>query len=327
MSGRSSRRWVIGVGFPLSGVFLWLALRKVNWPELGTAFSSIQYLPVSGCIGALFLSIILRGARWRVIAQAPASVNHNFLRATNLGLLANMLFPARAGEVIRVVALSRLLHSTVPRPLASALIDRLVDVFMLIVSASVLFWLLPVGPLLKKWFIVLLILALLITALIILFARSSGWGEALAARLARRWLQRWALQPEVFIAELRLEFRQLLGSWLSLRLLILAIAVLCADYCAVFTLVLAFGLTLPLAAPLLLWVFLLAGSTLPSAPGYVGVYQAAAVWALSFYSVSPAMAVAIATVFQIANLSIVLVIAGPDIPKIVRRVLLVKKPA
>jgi len=326
----SKRSWrhqfAIGCGFLLSALFLWLALRKVDWRDLGAAFASINYFPVLGCVGALSLSIVLRAVRWRVIAQSPASEHRNFLRATNLGLLTNLLFPARAGEVIRVVTLARLLHSSFPRPLASALIDRLVDVFVLIVSASVLFWFLPIATFLDKWFTIFLIVAGIAVVLIILFARNSGWGEALGARLAKRWLRRWSVQPEIFLAELRLEFRRMLGGWLSVKLVVLAALVLCADYGAILTLLLAFGLLLPLEAPLLLWVFLSAGSALPSAPGYVGVYQVATIWALSLFSVSASMSVAIATVLQVATLVVALIIAGPGALSIFKRMLFVRNP-
>ena len=321
------RQLVIGGGFLLSAVFLFLALRKVDWQALATAFASIRYLPVLGCTAALLLSITLRAVRWRVIAQSPGSAYNHFLRAANLGLLTNLLLPARAGEIIRVVTLSRLSHVPFSRPLASALIDRLMDVFVLIASAGFLFWLLPIGELIKKWFIVLVFLAIITTALVFLFARGTGWGGTLGARLLKRWLKRWGLQPEVFLAELRLEFRRVLGGWLSMELLLAMALVLCADYCAILTLLLAFGLSLPFKAPLLLWVFLSAGSALPSAPGYTGIYQLATIWALSFFSVSASLSVAIATVLQIATLAVALAVAGPDTLMIFRRMLFVKNSA
>jgi hypothetical protein len=77
----------------------------------------------------------------------------------------------------------------------------------------------------------------------------------------------------------------LLGSWLSIELILLAILILCADCGGIAAVLQAFNLSLPFEAPLLLLVFLAAGSALPSAPSYVGVYQVASVWALSIYSV------------------------------------------
>ena len=327
----SRRNWrhqaAIGAGFVLSALFLWLALRQVDGESLGDAFAALRYTPVMVCAGALSIGIMLRAVRWRVIAGFPKTEQHNFSRATNLGVLTNLIFPGRAGEFVRVITLAKLSRSSLPAPLASALIDRLVDVFVLLASASILYWLFPISALLEKWLTVFLVMGCVITLLIVLYARSSGIGEVLIARFAKRWLQRWPLKPEAFLAELRDEFRRLLVSWLSFELVFLAVLILCADYGAIAALLLAFHLSLPAEAPLLLWVFLAAGSALPSAPGYVGVYQVAAVWALSFFAVSAPTAVAIATVLQITTLAVALVMAGPGAFGIFKRMLFQKNPA
>lgn len=323
MTRRNWRRpTVVGAGFVLSAFFLWLALRNVDGAGLGEAFAAISYVPVALCAGALSLGIVLRGVRWRVIAGFPREQQRNFFRATNLGVLTNLLFPGRAGEFVRVITLAKLSHSSLPGPLASALIDRLVDVSVLLASASMIYWLFPIGGLLGAWLTVVLGIGCLITLLLVHYSRSSGFGEALISRLASRWLQRWPLRPEVFLAELRGEFRRLLGSWFSAKLVFLAALILCADYGVIAALIQAFDLSLPVEAPLVLWVFLAAGSALPSAPGYVGVYQVAAVWALSLFSVSAPTAIAIATVLQITTLAVALVMAGPGATVVFKRFLL-----
>ncbi|MBU0751007.1 MAG: flippase-like domain-containing protein [Gammaproteobacteria bacterium] len=320
------RNWrpqtAVGAGFVLSAFFLWLALRNVDVASLGEAFAAMSYMPVAMCAGALSIGIVLRGVRWRVIAGFPREQQRNFFRATNLGVLTNQLFPGRGGEFVRVITLARLSHSSLPGPLASALIDRLVDVSVLLACASMLYWIFPVGGLLGTWLAVVLGIGCLITLLVVLYSRSSGFGEALISRLAARWLQRWPLRPEVFLAELRGEFRRLLGSWLSIELVVLAALILCADYGVIAALIHAFDLSLPVEAPLVLWVFLAAGSALPSAPGYVGVYQVAAVWALSLFFVSAPTAIAIATVLQITTLAVALVMAGPGVAVAFKRFLL-----
>ena len=311
----SRRNWkhktAIGAGFVLSGFFLWLALLQVDIVSLGKAFATIKYIPVLLCAGAISLGIMLRALRWRVIAGFPTTEQHNFSRATNIGTLANLLFPGRAGEFIRVITLAKLSRSSLPGPLASALIDRLIDAFVLLASASVLYWLFPISTLIDKWLTVFLIVGCIITLLIVFYARSSGIGEVLIARLTQRWLHRWPPKPEIFLTELRNEFRRLLSSWLSIELMLLAALILLIDYGAIAALLQAFALSLPFEAPLLLWVFLAAGSALPSGPGYVGVYQVAAVWALSLFNVSAPTAVAIATVLQITTLAVAIVMAGP----------------
>ena len=301
---------VIASGFVLSAVFLWLALRQVDWQSLSYAFSTVMYIPVLLCAGALSTGIMLRGVRWRIIAGFPKSEQPNFSLATNIGVLANMLFPARAGEFIRVIALVRLSGSSFPGPLARALIDRMLDLFVLLASASVLYWYLPISDLLGQWLAVFLVVGCTLTALIVLYARSTGVGAPLISRLTSRWLKRWPIRTEVFLAEFRAEFRRLLSSWLSVELVFLAALILFVDYCAVLAVFQAFDLSLAFEAPLLFWVFLAAGSALPSTPGYVGVYQLAAVWSLSFFSVSASISVAVATTLQLVTLAVAFGMVG-----------------
>jgi len=173
----------------------------------------------------------------------------------------------------------------------------------------------------------LAIVCCLVAAALAIYARSAGAGDAFVSRLAGRWLRRWPLNPEAFLAELRTEFGRVFHGWFSVELVILAALILCADYGAVAALLFAFKLTLPLEAPLLLWVFLAAGSALPSAPGYVGVYQVAAVWALAVFSVPASTAVAIATILQISSLAVALLMAGPGAVGAFKRALTGKIPA
>ena len=58
---------------------------------------------------------------------------------------------------------------------------------------------------------------------------------------------------------------------------------------------------------------LAASSALPSAPGYVGVYQLAAVWSLSSYNVPSYQAIAAAFVLQIVALAVSIVGAVSDV--------------
>lgn len=309
------RQWkqplALGASFALSGCFLWLAFRQVDRQSLVVAFSSIGFMPVLFCVVALSLGIFLRSLRWRVVAGFASVAQRSFSRATNLGALTNLIFPGRAGEFVRVITLARLLRVSLPGPLASALIDRLIDVFVLLASASALYWLLPIGDMLGKWLASFFVVGCLALAAVVVYAKSTGVGEKVIARLGNRWLSRWPLQPAVFLAELRSEFVRILESWLSAELFVLAALILCVDYCAIGALVWAFDLALPWEAPLVLWVCLAAGSALPSAPGYVGVYQVAAVWALALFAVPASTAVAIATTLQICTLAVAVLMVGP----------------
>lgn len=323
--GKWQTRGTIGIGFAISGFFLWLALRQTDFNSLANAFSAFHYMPVLASAGLMALGVVLRAVRWRIISGCPASSHSYFARATNLGVLSNLIFPGRIGEFIKIITLAKLSGSTLSGPLASALIDRLVDMFTLIASALVLYLIMPIGAELEKWFIGLLASGALITVFLVVFTRSSGRWEAIFARIIQRWLERWPLRPETFLKELREEFRRIFSGWISLELGLLSLVVFSIDYLTVAAFFFAFNIPISLEAPLLLWVFLAASSAMPSAPSYIGVYQAAAVLALSFYSVPASIAVALATVKQLTILGVALLMNGPSMFGLLRQSLAIEK--
>jgi glycosyltransferase 2 family protein len=302
----------LGVGSLISLSFLWLAIREISWDGLVGAFSRLHAVPLLATAAAFWLGIRLRAKRWRIIAGYAADDQDRFRRATTLGVLANMILPGRAGEVVRVITLARFYESSLVRPLASAFIDRMVDVVVLLLSASLLMLLLPVSNVLGDWFKTFFLATCLIFVLSAVYMRGTGRAERYIKDLLKRWLKRWPVSFETFLSELREELRRVLGGWLSFELIVIATLVLAVD-CLVFAVLLwAFDMTLPASAPLLLWVFFSIGSALPSAPGYVGVYQVGALWVFSLFAAPAAIAVALATVFQITLLLVAVAMVVAD---------------
>jgi glycosyltransferase 2 family protein len=294
----------MAAGVTVSAVFLWLSLRHVDMDGLRRALYAIKIWWLAGCTVCLGVGIVLRSIRWRMILGRPATEQRAFFRATTLGLFSNMIFPARAGEFIRVYMLSRLTGAALPGPIASALIDRLTDLVILLACAGIVYLFTPVGDFIGQWLITLVAVAGVLAAVICAYAWSTGQIETVAGRLFVRWLQPWQERSAVFLTDLRLTFRSLIPGLFCGKLPGLILLIPVVDFIAISFLLQTFQLSLPFAAPLVLWVFLAAGSALPSAPGYVGVYQLAAVWALSFYDVSGSTAVMAATVFQLNVLAV-----------------------
>ncbi len=297
--------------FILSGLFLWLALRQVDAIGLAQTFAAIEFLPLLLSAAALVGSIVLRALRWRLIADQPHKQGSFFARATYLGWLVNLLLPGRVGDFVRVVTLARLSGSTFTGPLASAVIDRLVDIIVLILCAAALYLALPVDQELAGWLGYLLGASAAIGLGLAFFVKGARYWEGRVADFTARWLQRWSMRPDVFLSELRHEFYLIMSSWVRFGLVAaVALTILCCDYVIIAALFLAFAIPFTPLAPLLVQVCLAAGSTLPSAPGYLGVYQAAAVVALAFFSQPPEKAVALATVLQLLTLGVALLMNG-----------------
>lgn len=315
MSG--NRRWgMLLLGLLLSAGALYFVLRDVDWAALGHTLLTVD--PLRLFVGALFiaLGIGLRGWRWKVIAQQTGVSPLTFARAVNLGIVGNQLLPGRVGELVRVFALMRLAPTGIAVALGSAVLDRAVDIVVLLLSAWVLSMTMANGVIPRQWLV-----AMGVLALILVVGLALGGSREFAAWFAAwsaRWLRRWPIRHESFLATFNAMTHGLCRRAPAISLLLAAVSVWLADYLAVTAALACVGLDLPPEVPLLLWVSLAAGSALPSAPGFVGIYQLAAVWSLSTYGVPAFQAVAVAFVLQGVTLLVSLAAAGRELTRVLK---------
>src|SRR5262249_26603200 len=95
--------------FVAAGVLLWW--RGPDWGTVGDAFTVVAWWWVVAAILLNLLSVICRSLAWNtVIKQAMPPPRPSFplvFSAFCVGLFANVVLPARAGELARVAVLSR----------------------------------------------------------------------------------------------------------------------------------------------------------------------------------------------------------------------------
>ena len=133
--------WRGAIGIALSAVLLWWTLRDVSlavvWRELSHA-SVPLFLASTVCATLIFP---LRALRWRVILEpvAPGQPLSALWRSTAIGMMANNLLPARAGEIARAYALTKQTNVPFATSIASLAVDRLFDMLVLLLLAIVAF--------------------------------------------------------------------------------------------------------------------------------------------------------------------------------------------
>lgn len=308
---QSKRSVMVFIGLLVSMFFLLLAIQKVDIKSLGLVLSSVRYPELAGSALLLSAGVVLRSHRWRTVAGESGISQPYYFRATVMGLFSNLVFPLRVGEFVRVLTLAKLSNSPLTVPVTSALFDRIIDMIVLLISVIVLYVLSPVGGIFNRWLIIMLFSGVALIFFLKLYAKYSVSVEKFIYAILKSRLNKFTAKSEIFLTDLKIVMRDSFRKWFSFWLLIIIVFILIADYSAFTLLLYAFHLKLPLEAPFVLWVFLSASSALPSAPGYFGVYQLAAVMSLSFYFVPPSVAVAIATMLQLTMLLIAIIMAGP----------------
>jgi uncharacterized protein (TIRG00374 family) len=114
----------------LLAVFLW----NVDFSEVGSALERTDFLMVALAVVVALVSYWFRAIRWQLILRPVASFRHSSaVLATAVGYAAMTLLPARMGDLVRPIVLSRREKKLpVSATLASILTERIFDLWTVV---------------------------------------------------------------------------------------------------------------------------------------------------------------------------------------------------
>lgn len=133
----------LAFGVAISLLFLWLALRDVNWPEFLAVLQSVRWEYVPVILAVWTGGLAARAARWHYLMDERVhwwSVFH----IHNIGFFINSTLPFRVGELARAYLVSR--EKTGVSGLAalsSIFTERILDILALVVILALLLPALP----------------------------------------------------------------------------------------------------------------------------------------------------------------------------------------
>ncbi len=244
-------------------------------------------------------SLVTRAARWQIYFLPRRQLPFGPVLGTlAISYMASTFLPLRAGELVRAVFLGQRERLPVPSVVGTILLEKLFDFLAIGVLLAVLVTLTPL-PAAGQ------VAAVSIASVILL-----GFGFVVALALLRQPTLRlvgfleglvpFGLGRRVRLARAIRDFAEGTDSlrvpplWLGLLgwtgvTWLFSLGSVAAG-------MLALGVPPGLAVVLLVVVLTSVGQAVPSSPGYVGVYHAAAAFALTQFGVDPATAVGIALV-------------------------------
>jgi uncharacterized protein (TIRG00374 family) len=288
----SARRLVlVVVALAVTGFFGYFAVRGAHPDEVRESLSNANAWWLLPSVAVLALANVVRALRWQ---QLYAPERRPPLRpvtaAMLIGLAVNMLLPLRAGEAARILALRRSAGVSRVETLATVALERVLDVFCLIL---LLFAALPWLPEVE-WLRPAAILALLLATLLVALA---AVGERPFHALARRWERlehAWHNVARGLVGLRRPRIAAAGFLLTSISWVLVAVSFWLA--------MLAFDLDLAPAAGLLVLAAVGLSMILPAAPASLGVFEAAVVIALGAYDVPRSEALSYAFVLHALNL-------------------------
>jgi glycosyltransferase 2 family protein len=122
------KRWQFWAGVAISAIFIGLALRGLNVAAFLVALRHANYWWLIPGMAIYFVAVWVRAWRWHYLLK-PIKVipTRKVWPITVIGYMGNNIYPARAGEVLRAVILKRHEGVAVSASLATIIVERIFD--------------------------------------------------------------------------------------------------------------------------------------------------------------------------------------------------------
>jgi uncharacterized protein (TIRG00374 family) len=303
------KRWQFWVGVLISIAFLWLVLRGLSIAEFLAVLPGIKFWWLIPGVVVYFIGVWVRTWRWHYLLRPIKSVPiPKLFPVVCIGYAGNNILPARAGELLRAVVLKRNEEIPVSSSLATIIVERVFDG---VVMLSFVFLNLRelTGHTGSSGFVGnIQTLALVGTVAFIgaltLFLLAAMFPDK--AQTAAELLSRWFI-PARFRDKVLGFTERFLGGLAALRsprdvlmVFVTSVIVWLLETAKYWFVMHAFPFEVSFFALMLMNGIVNLATTIPSAPGYVGTFDAPGIAVLQSYGVEQAVAVAYTLVLHAA---------------------------
>ncbi|MFN2149803.1 MAG: lysylphosphatidylglycerol synthase transmembrane domain-containing protein [Anaerolineales bacterium] len=122
------RRWQFWLGLIISAVFLWVALRGLQLEEVWDALQGARYGWLIPGVMVYFVAVWARAWRWHYLLRPLKKIpTRTMFPIVTIGYMGNNIYPARAGELLRAYVLRRKEAVPISASLATIIVERVFD--------------------------------------------------------------------------------------------------------------------------------------------------------------------------------------------------------
>jgi hypothetical protein len=303
------KRWQFWLGLGISLIFLYAALRGLGLKDLGAALRGANYIWLLPGVAVYFVGVWVRAWRWHYLVRPIKSVpTRRMFPIVAIGYMGNNIYPARAGEVFRALFLKKSEGVAFSASLATIIVERIFDG---VVMLGFVFLNLPelarltsdsgfVGSIqtLALWGTGAFLGALAIFLLAAMFpARAYALASTVVQRLApQRFRERILGLVDKFLGGLG----ALRSPKDALMVFLTTVLIWMLETGKYWFVMQAFPFKVSFFALMLMNGIVNLATTIPSAPGYVGTFDAPGIAVLTAYGVVKATAAAYTLVLHVA---------------------------
>lgn len=294
------RRLILGL--TLTSASLFLLVRLVDWGNTADAIERAHLNYILFAVTCLLLSLLAKTLRWRQLLPSSSPVTTPRLyRILHISFLLNNVLPARMGDVARVAMTSHVPGIRIGHVVSSLLTERVTDGLTLVACFALVSPFLPIPPKYEGW---LYVAWGAVGGLLVIVAAATFLRRRIgrtAARLGgmRSWPGLTWLRDEA--TYFREGWHQLFNRDHVLRIWGWSGTAWVGAFAINYLLMRALDIKAPVTVAVLLTCTTNLAMLLPSSPGYIGVFHAAATLSLLPFDVSPSRAFSFAILAYLVN--------------------------
>ncbi len=271
------------LGFMISIVLFYFSLRGIEfreiWETLKRTNPGLAFMPLVFIATAISLSSF----RWSRISGPNVRFRETFA-AMLIGMFINNVLPARLGEVARGYVLCRKNDFSFTYSISTVLLDRFFDLTGLLILMFMFFPSGSLPPMVSQGIYAIMGLLAFCVLMIILLSR-----ESFANHLSRKFtsieksfLSRFAKR----VIEIQENLKRIGSPMTIIFFISISVLTWLSMSVALWVVIRALGIqSVPFTCIPFVCALLNIGITVPSSPGYVGVYQFLLVYLLSIFDV------------------------------------------
>jgi len=298
------KRLLIWIGIGISALFLYSALRGLNLGLVWQYMKRANYWWIVPGVAVYFVGVWLRTWRWHYMLRQfkPVPVKRLF-PIVCIGYAGNNIYPARAGEVIRSYVLKKNEDIPISGSLATVLVERIFDGLVMLLFVFLALPFVPTIPAQYRTFVIVLsiIFGVALVVFIALAARPQ-WVMRVYSPVAERILPA-SIRPKVdhMVDRFLFGLASLHSPFDVVMIFFTSVLIWLAETMKYWFVMHAFAFSVSFITLMLMNGIVNLFTTLPSAPGYIGTFDAPGIKVLvDVGGVDPAIATAYTLVLHAA---------------------------
>jgi len=274
-------------GIFVSLFFLYLTFSEVNFEEISLSLHELDFSFIFISLLLVLVSLLIRSIRWAWILNPVVKIyQRDLFPISSIGIAAITILPLRLGEIVRPFLLTKAKDFSFSLALASIVLERLIDSFMLAGLLSIILIFAPLPPIVITAGKILFLSVLIIFSVLVAVYVNQEKTKLLMQKLLM-YLPDNIKNTLITIFDKFFEGMSILSTPSEILKIISVSIILWLIYGLIaFNMFFFHNFDLPLIAAFSVVLITFLASSLPAAPGFLGTFQYGCFLALTSYGIN-----------------------------------------